>query len=303
MNFRERLIEKIKSKKSIICVGLDPFLYDDQFPEFIRKLELPKLEFAKMIIDEVEDLIATVKPNTRFYMPDEYKQLQDIVRYAHSKDLEVIADCKENDIGSTMAMGYMRHFDGFDYDAITVNPYLGSDGVIGGGIYNKWFHQGKGIFVLVKTSNPSSNEIQDLHLMRQKKNFHIELAMAKSGELDKPVYKQVAKLVEDWSKKYGYTIGAVVEAPHPQEMKIIRKIMNGIFLIPGYGAQGGTVTDIKNGLDISQDKWAIVNSSRGVMYAWQKGFKDQFTEHEFARASRMEVLQMNKEINKCIALE
>jgi orotidine-5'-phosphate decarboxylase len=289
MNFRERLIEKITSKKSIVCIGLDPFLQDIQFPVFVRKLELPKLEFCKMIIDEVADLVAVVKPNSRFFMPEEYRQLQDIVKYAHSQDLEVIGDVKENDIGSTMAMGYIRHFEGFNYDAITINPYLGSDGVVGGGIYDRWFKAGKGIFVLVKTSNSSSKELQDL-----------DLGDPLLGSEPLKIYSVMASLVEGWSKEYDHTIGAVIGANYPEQMQYLRSVMNGIFLMPGYGAQGGTAEDVKYGIDISQDKWCIVNSSRGIMYAWQRGFKDQYAEHEFAEAARREVEHMNKEINKRI---
>ncbi len=152
-NFRLRLIEKIRQKQSVVCTGIDPNLRSDQFPLFLVDGENAKLEFAKMIIDEVYDLISVIKINTRFFSPNEWQQLKQIVSYAQDKDLEVIGDCKENDIGTTMSLAYDNQFGEFGFDAITINGYFGRDGVIGdekATIFDKWYESGKGLFVLVK---------------------------------------------------------------------------------------------------------------------------------------------------------
>ncbi len=280
-NFRLRLIEKIKQKKSIVCVGIDPDLNSPSFPKFLLNEKKPKLSFAKMLIDEIEGLISVIKPNTKFYQIDETEQLRGIVKYAHQKDLEVIGDCKENDIGNTMAMAYEKQFSGFNFDAITVNGYFGQDGIIGDAktpIYKKWYEKGKGLFVLIKTSNQSSKEIQDLEIKAEKSY----------------VYAKMANLVESWSKSYDFTIGGVAGATHSEHLKIIRDCISGILLIPGFGAQGGRPEDINQ--IIKKNKYCIVNSSRGVMYAYKRRFKDKFSEEDFAQASKEEVIYMNKEL-------
>jgi orotidine-5'-phosphate decarboxylase len=285
LNFRERLIEKIKQKKSIVCVGLDPDLNSEFFPQFLLEDKNPKLKFAKMIIDAVKDIVAVIKPNTRFYFLDELDELKSIVQYAHKHDLEVIGDCKENDIGHTMEMAYKKQFDGFDFDALTINGFFGSDGVIGTKetpIFKKWFEKGKGLFVLIKTSNNSSSEIQDL--------------MVKSNGKDEPLYQYISSLVEKWSSNYEFTIGGVVGITQPENLQIIRKTMNGILLLPGFGAQGGKAEYLKN--LVSGNKWVIVNSSRGIMYAHELKFHGCYSEEEFAKASKIEVEIMSTDINK-----
>ncbi|MHA1731735.1 MAG: orotidine-5'-phosphate decarboxylase [Promethearchaeota archaeon] len=284
-NFRSRLEEKTRQKRSIVCVGLDPDLEAPQFPAFLREGGHPKLEFAKQLIDAVADLVPVLKPNTRFYEPSEWNELRDIVKYAHKHDLEVIGDCKENDIGSTMGRAYSRQFGTFGFDAITVNGYLGSDGVIGTAgepIFRPWFQRGKGLFVLVKTSNSSSSQVQDLQVM------------GPAGE--RPLYATVAELVEQWSSEYEHVIGGVVGATHPRELTDLRELLSGFILIPGFGAQGATAADI--GSALSSGKPCIVNSSRGIMYAHARRFKGKFNEEEFAQASREEVLIMRDELGK-----
>ena len=293
MNFRVRLIEKIKQKKSIVCVGLDPDLDSREFPEFLLETKKPKLEFAKMIIDEVSNIVAVIKPNTRYYYINELDQLKSIVKYAHDKDLEVIGDCKENDIGHTMAMAYKKQFNGFDFDSITVNGYFGSEGVIGSPdnlIFKKWFEKGKGLFILIKTSNKSSKEIQDLKIVQKGKN---------KKTLDQDIlFLTMAKLVEEWSLKYDHTIGGVVGITYPEHMKSIRKIFNGILLLPGYGAQGGTAETVINAIDT--DRYCIINSSRGIMYGYNRIFKGKYSQEEFAKDSKKVVEKMNSNINKYI---
>lgn len=295
-NFRERLIEKIEQKKSIVCVGLDPNVNVPSFPSFLKEGPKPKLEFAKMILDEVADLVPVVKPNTRFYSmhPDDYEgdQLAEIVKYAHKQDLEVIADCKENDIGSTMANAYENQFK-FGYDAITVNSYLGSDGVIGDGIFNKWFKDGKGLFLLVKTSNPSSVEFQDVKCLDIAGDIAVlDWKRLFSNDYLKN-YHLMASLVELWSKEFDHVIGGVVGATQEEQLGEISQMMEGLLLIPGYGAQGGKAEALKH---LQDGRYCIVNSSRKVMYAYKRRFKGSF--ETFATASRKEVEFMNKDLNK-----
>ncbi|MHA1269508.1 MAG: orotidine-5'-phosphate decarboxylase [Candidatus Helarchaeota archaeon] len=295
MNFRLRMIEKIKQKKSIVCVGLDPDINSHKFPKFLLDEKKPKLEFAKMIIDEVHDLVPVIKPNTKYYFIDELDQLKLIVKYAHKMDLEVIGDCKENDIGTSMSMAYQKQFNGFNFDAITVNGYFGSEGIIGTSdnpIFQKWFNKGKGLFVLVKTSNLSSSEIQDLQIMPNEDQDNLK-------RQDK-LYHYMAQLVEFWGAQYDHTIGAVVGLNHPEHLKIIRKLITGILLLPGYGIQGGGLNYIAD--SIIADRFSIINSSRGVMYAYFNEFKDNYDQQNFSIASRKYVEKMVNTINKHIKL-
>lgn len=292
MNFRERLIEKIKQKQSVVCMGIDPDYGSPQFPRFLTEKREPKLEFAKMLIDKVADLIPVIKPNTRFYSIDESEQLKEIVKYAHKHDLEVIGDCKENDIGNTMVKAYQKQFGYFNWDAITVNGYFGTDGIIGNEknpIFNKWFEKGKGLFVLVKTSNPSSKQIQNI------RTGYFDPLLFTRGIL---VWERVAELVEQCGKDYDHVIGAVIGATHPEDIPIARELLSGIILLPGYKAQGGKAEDIKDA--VKGDKWCIVNSSRGIMYAYDRRFKGKFTQEEFVKASCAEVEFMKDDINRFI---
>ncbi|MBD3230630.1 MAG: orotidine-5'-phosphate decarboxylase [Candidatus Lokiarchaeota archaeon] len=290
MNFHKRIVDKIKQKKSIVCVGLDPDVDSPYFPEFLLNQKNTKLEFAKRIIDEVKDLVPVIKINTRFYFIDESDQLKSIVQYAHKSDLEVIGDCKENDIGHTMKMAYKKQFNGFDFDSITVNPYFGRDGIIGpknNDIFLDWYKKGKGIFVLIKTSNLSSPEVQDLRIKSKQTEFK-----------DLKLYQYVATLVEKWSSNYGFSIGGVIGANQSEHLQSVRKIISGILLLPGYGTQGGKLDIIKN--LITENKFGLINSSRGIMYAYKRRFKGKFSEENFAQAARKEVELMNTSINKRI---
>ena len=218
-------------------------------------------------------------------------------RYAKEKGMVVIADIKRGDIGST-AQGYSNAFLGktvigekeeaiYDVDFVTVNPYMGTDCV-------KPFIEDckkydKGIFVLVKTSNPSSGELQDLTL-----------------ENGKEVYTQVTELVEKWGEElrgdYGYSsVAAVVGATYPKQLEQIRKVApHTYFLIPGYGAQGGKANDIALGFD-DKGLGGIVNASRSLMCAYRSDrWKDQYAEKDYAEATRAEALRMKKELNQAI---
>ncbi|MHA1820627.1 MAG: orotidine-5'-phosphate decarboxylase [Promethearchaeota archaeon] len=285
-SFRKILFEKIKEKRSVICVGLDPDLSSAEFPKFlIKDYDKPKLEFAKRIIDAVYDKVAVVKPNTRFYRPNEWEELRDIVKYAHSKGLIVIGDCKENDIGNTMARAYYNQFNFFNFDAITINGYFGANGVIGdkkNKIFNKWYKEGRGLFVLVKTSNPSSSELQDIQSI--------------DGT---PFYIKVAEAIERWNTEiddYDWSIGAVVGATHPAHLKRVREVLNGPLLLPGYGAQGASAEDIISGF--IGGKITIVNSGRQLMYAYLRKYKGSFSEEEFDKATSKAVKEMNRDLEK-----
>lgn len=305
-HFADRLIKAIKRKGNPICVGLDPRL--KQIPKFIQKkylAEYPKdhfkaaakclLEFNKGIIDAVCDVVPVVKPQKAFYElygAEGIKAFEDTVKYAHEKGLIVVADGKRNDIGSTAeayAKAYLGKVDLFgkeefcyDVDALTVNPYLGYDGI------KPFIEQGrkfgKGIFVLVKTSNPSSGDLQDLRMKDERMNYEI-----------------IANLVESWGADEigdeGYSsVGVVVGATFKNEACMLRKVLpQAIFLVPGYGAQGGGAEDVK--VCFNKDGLgAIVNSSRGIIFAYEKSKK--FGEEEYAEAARAAAEEMSEELGK-----
>ncbi len=254
-NAVDKLIEKIKEKNNPTVIGLDP-RYDfipncikNKYSQSLEDVAKAILEFNKELIDATCDIIPAVKPQIAFYemfgIPG-MKAFEETCKYAKSKNMIVIADMKRGDIGTT-AEAYSNASIGktkigdieqsiFDVEFVTVNPYLGTDGV-------KPFVEdckkyGKGIFVLVKTSNKSSGELQNI--------------VAEDGE---KIYEKVAHLVNEWGKdvigKYGYSsISSVVGATYPEELQNLRKIMPAsYFLIPGYGAQGGKAEDIALGFD------------------------------------------------------
>ncbi|MBQ3932817.1 MAG: orotidine-5'-phosphate decarboxylase, partial [Lachnospiraceae bacterium] len=268
------LVEKIKKLNAPIVVGLDPKL---QFvPEFIQKKAFEEygetlegaahaiLEFNKGIIDTTYDLIPAVKPQIAMYeqfgIPG-LKAFKETVDYAKSKGLVVIGDIKRGDIGSTSeayAVGHIgkvkigsQSIAPFDEDFVTVNPYLGTDGVKP--FVDVCKENDKGIFVLVKTSNPSSGEFQDQKI--------------DGTPLYELVGKQVAKWGEDFMGDEYSNVGAVVGATYPEMGKILRNIMPKTYiLVPGYGAQGGTAKDLKPFFN-EDGLGAIVNSSRGIIAA------------------------------------
>ncbi|MBI2464072.1 orotidine-5'-phosphate decarboxylase [Candidatus Peregrinibacteria bacterium] len=302
-HFSDRLIARIREKKSCICVGLDPHLA--HIPDFIQKKNKEKylqnpfkaagraiVEFNKGIIDAVYDLVPIVKPQIAFYEMFGVEGMQaflDTVDYAKKKGLLVLADAKRNDIGST-AEAYASAFLGevdvfgqkvknFDVDAITVNAYLGYDGVKP--FIEACKKHGKGIFILVKTSNPSSGDLQDLRTHDELRHFEI-----------------MAHYLEGWGAndigKEGYSfVGAVVGATFPKVSKKLRSIMSrAIFLVPGYGAQGATADDVK--FCFNKDGFgAIINSSRDIIFAYKKS--KQFKETQYGEAARQAVQKMIKE--------
>jgi orotidine-5'-phosphate decarboxylase len=261
-NFADRLIEAIEQKGNPCMVGLDPRL--DQIPDFIKKDDTKNalFEFNKMTIEAIHDLVPTIKLQFAFYIQHGtagVEAFRKSIDYAKEKGLIVVIDAKSNDIGST-AEAYANAFIGpaFDADAVTVTPYLGRDGITP--FVNICKENGKGIFILVKTSNQSSGDFQDKILK----------------ETDKEVYQSVAQMVDELGKgvmgERGYSsIGAVVGATYPEEAKVLRKLMpQAMFLVPGYGAQGGTGGDTVP--CFNEDKLgAVIHSSRGIIFTKDLG--------------------------------
>lgn len=306
MNAIDNLIEKIKKTNNPTVMGLDP-RYEmlpkcvtNKYSQDLEGVAKAIIEYNKALIDATYDVIPAIKPQIAFYemfgIPG-MEAFKETCRYAKEKGMIVIADIKRGDIGST-AQGYSNAFLGrtpigekeeaiYDVDFITVNPYMGTDCV-------KPFIEdckkyNKGIFILVKTSNPSSGELQDLKL-----------------ENNKEVYRQVTDLVEKWGEElrgeYDYSsIAAVVGATYPEQLEQIRKVApHTYFLIPGYGAQGGKANDIALGFD-ANGLGGIVNASRSLMCAYKSDrWKEQYTEEEYAKATRAEALRMKDELNQAI---
>lgn len=303
----KRLIDKIQKTKAPICVGLDPML--DYIPEQVTRQAYAKYgetlagaseaiwQFNKEIVDAVADLIPAVKPQIAMYEQFGLEGLaayDKTVKYCQTKGLLVIGDVKRGDIGSTSAAYAAGHIgkvrvgsrlcSGFDTEFITVNPYLGTDGVKPFADMCKEY--GKGIFVLVKTSNPSSGEFQDQMVGKR------------------PLYELVAKKVAEWGAETldgGYSnVGAVVGATYPQMSRTLRQLMpETYFLVPGYGAQGGTAEDLKYCFN-DDGLGAIVNSSRGIIAAYQKETYKKFGAEHFAEASRQAVIDMIADINSVL---
>ncbi len=303
-----KLIEKIQKTGAPIVVGLDPMLA--YVPEHIQKAAFAEYgetlagaaeaiwQFNKAIIDATYDLIPAVKPQVAMYEQfgvEGMQAFQKTVAYCHEKNLVVIGDVKRGDIGSTSAAYAAGHlgtvqvgskcYAPFDEDFITVNPYLGTDGVKPFAEVCK--AQKKGLFILVKTSNPSSGEFQDRLI---------------DG---KPLYEHVAEKVAAWGAdcmgdSYSY-IGAVVGATYPEVGKILRKVMPKSFiLVPGYGAQGGKGKDLVHYFN-EDGLGAIVNSSRGIIAAYKQEAYARFGAENFADASRQAVIDMAEDIRGALA--
>ena len=303
----DRLIEKIVKMQNPTVAGLDPKL--DYVPASIREKCFEKygktlegaaaalLEFNKALIDSLCDIVPAVKPQAAYYEMYGWqgvKALSETIAYAKSKGMFVMTDGKRNDIGTTMEAYATAHLgttavdgemiDAFGADALTVNGYLGTDGIKP--LAKICEEKDKGIFVLVKTSNPSSGELQDMKL-----------------DTDETVYEHMGRMCEGWGSslmgKYGYSaVGAVVGATYPEQLAEMReKLPHTFFLVPGYGAQGGGAEDVKNAFD-KNGLGAIINSSRGIMCAWKN--QDGMSEDDFAKAARNEAIRMRDEILDCI---
>lgn len=303
----ERLIDRIREKKAPIVVGLDPQpaflpekLQKEMFAEYGTTPEAighALVHFNKSIVDAVADLVPAVKPQIAMYEQFGISGLfayRETIRYCKEKGLIVIGDVKRGDIGSTSAAYATAHlgkvqvgfesYAPFDEDMATVNPYLGSDGIRP--FVEVCKKEDRGIFVLVKTSNPSSGEFQDLMV---------------DG---KPLYQIVGEKVEEWGEPLRHgsysDVGAVVGATYPQVGRLMRSVMKHTFiLVPGYGAQGGTAEDLKPYFD-EDGLGAIVNSSRGIIAAYQNEKYASYGEEGFADAARAAVLDMKEDITRVI---
>ncbi len=305
--FVKKLIQLIKDKKSVVSMGLDPRMdKEEEIPKYlIEEYNEPNkviLEFNKTLIENTHDLIPLIKPQIAFYEKyDALNALKETIKYAHNKDLLVVLDSKRNDIGTTSKAYADATFKIYKADACTLNPYLGFDSIKP---YIDHYKE-KGLFILVKTSNPSSNELQNLFSVRLDNidNTQIEVEQEKVKLVRN--YIHVAKLIVEWSKKLhsflNYNnLGAVVGATFPQELRSVRKIIkNSFILMPGYGAQGAQAEDIKNGFH-KDGLGGIVNSSRAIIYSYAN--KKEFNSEKFGEAARDEIIKMNKEINKEIGL-
>jgi len=304
-NAMDKLIKRVRETNNPTVMGLDPRY--DMIPECIRKKYTADfegaceamLEFNKGLIDSVCDIIPAVKPQIAFYEMfgvEGINLFKKTCRYAKLKGMVVIADVKRGDIGTT-AEGYSNaylgktelgelFYDIFDVDFVTLNPYLGTDSIKP--FVDDCKKHGKGAFILVKTSNKSSGELQDLKLAD-----------------GRTIYEAVADLVNIWGEELigenGYSsIGAVVGATYPIQIEELRAIMpKAYFLIPGYGAQGGKAEDIA--LGFRDGLGGIVNASRSLMAAYKSDtWKDKYKEEEYKEATRAEAIRMRDELNSAI---
>ncbi len=299
----DRLIKRIDEMNNPSVAGLDPrleyvpsFLREKYFTELGHTLDAAAaaiLDFNKALIDALCDVVPAIKPQAAYYEMYGWqgvRTLTETIRYAQKKGMYVMTDGKRNDIGATMTAYAAAHLgqtdaDGialtaFGADALTVNGYLGTDGIQP--LLDICEEMDKGIFVLVKTSNPSSGELQDKLI---------------DG---KPVYEVMGEMCEAWGScqigAYGYSsVGAVVGATYPEQLTGLRKkLSHTMFLVPGYGAQGGGAQGIAGAFD-EDGRGAIVNSSRAIMCAWKK--EDGCSETDFAQAARREAIRMREDIN------
>lgn len=298
----DRLIENIRAKQNPTVAGLDPkldfipgYIKEEAFAAHGKTLEgaaAALLAFNKGLIDALCDIVPAVKPQAAYYEMYGWqgvRTLCETIAYAREKGMFVITDAKRNDIGTTMEAYAKAHIgttdidgvkaDAFGTDALTVNGYLGTDGIKP--LLEICNTQDKGIFVLVKTSNPSSGELQDRIL-----------------DDNVTVYRTMGNMCESWGAdtmgKYGYSsVGAVVGATYPEQLGELRSVLkHTFFLVPGYGAQGGGAKDVAPAFD-ENGLGAIINSSRGIMCAWKK---EGCAPEEFAAAARREALRMRDEI-------
>ena len=303
-----KLVENIKKTNAPIVVGLDPMM--KFIPEQIKKAAFAELgetlegaaeaiwQYNKGIVDAICDLVPAVKPQIAMYEQFGIPGLvafKKTVDYCKSKGLVVIGDVKRGDIGSTSeayAVGHLgkvqvgsNSFYGFDEDFITINPYMGADSVLP--FLKVCKEENKGIIILVKTSNPSSGDFQDRLI---------------DG---KPLYEHVGEKVAEWGEQfmgdsYSY-VGAVVGATYPEQGKILRKVMPKSFiLVPGYGAQGGKGADLVHFFN-EDGLGAIINSSRGIIAAYQQEKYASYGDAGYADAARAAVLDMREDIANALA--
>lgn len=302
------LQDKIRAVKNPTVAGLDARI--EYVPEYIRKAAFEEYgvglkgaaeaiwQFNVGLIDALCDIVPAVKPQAAYYENlgwQGMEMMERTIAYAKSKGMYVIADIKRGDIGSTAsayAEGWLtgakiegQQFKSFDADCVTLNGYMGSDSI--NPFLKAAKEENKSAFVLVKTSNPGSGELQDLMVG------------------DKTIYQVMGDLNETIAVgtegKYGYTMaGAVTGATYPAQIQALRsQLSKTFFLVPGYGAQGGTAEDVKHAFD-KFGHGAIINSSRGIMCAWQKTGGDG---HDFKEAARNAAIAMRDDIMQFVTIE
>lgn len=302
----DKLINKIKLLNSPIVVGLDTSV--NLIPSFLKKQAISRfkntakaaanaiLEFNKQIIDQIFDIVPAIKLQCAFYElfgGEGILALQQTIAYAKNKKMFTIVDGKRNDIASSMeaySNAYLgeselldgKHFKPFDCDAITINPYLGTDTIMP--IFENCEKFDKCAFVLIKTSNKSSNELQNLKLQNNK------LFYEKTAEV-------CCRFSDYKNSQHGFSkIGAVVGATHPTDLKHLREILpNTFFLVPGFGAQGARLDDLK--FAFKNGTGAIINSSRAIIGSW---IFEKACEENFAKTARLAVQKMKADLTKIV---
>lgn len=288
-NFADRMLAASAARGGPVCVGLDPRWED--LPERFRSARgedlagraAAVLDFTRAVLDVVAPLVPVVKPNIAFYEAmgaPGYACWLETVAAARERGLLVVGDVKRGDLGNTAESYARAHFDVAGCDAVTLSPYLGLDSLEP--FLSRCRKDGRGVFVLVKTSNPGSADLQDLEV----------------GNLR--VFEEVAVLVRAWAGGEGLvgesgwsSMGAVTGATHPAEVALLRRMLPAVpFLVPGYGAQGGTAADCVSAFD-GEGRGAVVNSSRGIVLAWRKGpLAEKHGEARWERAVEEATLEM-----------
>ncbi len=269
MNFREKLDLVVTRNNSLVCVGLDSEIA--KMPPHIQSMEDPQFEFNKSIIDATADLVCAYKPNIAFYELFGARGITSLLKTIEyiPKNIPIVLDAKRGDIGDTSYMYAKSYFETFGVDAVTIHGYMGSDTVAP---FMKY--EDKAIFVLVKTSNPSAVEFEDMELKDGKK-----------------LYIKVAEKIAEWNELYPGLCGTVVGATFPADLKPIRVILPDVpFLVPGLGKQGGdTEQTVLNGMD-ARGRGLLINSARAIIFAGN-GL-------DFAQKAREETLKLRDKINQ-----
>ena len=288
-NFADFLLDSIRKKGSVLCLGMDPVL--EHFPPDLSGL-LPKralYSFVMEIMESVRDLTPVIKFQIACferYGSEGIRILEEALRKAQKSGIITILDGKRGDIGATSeqyALAYFSEQAPLPADAVTLNPYLGRDSLEP---FFPFFKLRKGAFVLLRTSNPSAREIQDLKVERS------------------PLYLEVAKLVKEWGEpflgKSGYSsLGAVVGATFPEELSLLRGLFPEMFfLVPGYGAQGATEKEVASAFD-TRGEGAIVNSSRQLIYAYKRSPYCEMGV-KLGEAARLAYLEAREKLNLAI---
>jgi len=285
MNFADALIESCERKRSRVVVGLDPRA--DQLPAALKGGSLAEryVAFCRGIVESVRDFVAAAKPQVAFFEElgaEGMRAYREVCAAARAAGLPVIADVKRGDIADTAEAYSRAYLEEFPCDAVTLNPYLGRDSVEP--FLKRCRDHGRGVFLLAKTSNPSSADFQDLQV---------------GGE---PLYLRVAKAARAWGDglrgSRGYSsVGIVVGATHPAQSAELRKACPDLlFLIPGYGAQGAKAADVAAAFD-AKGHGAVVNASRSILFAWRKG---GYNESQWAQAAADAARIMRDEIQAAL---